>query len=106
MHSHTSGGRWFDFEARVWHTGVDDALSTGQQSFARGLVTRVRVQAKRVQRSDFGQSDGSGHIDIDLPQLAELPVPRHPNCKEVEAEASKHVIAEAQLCGMFARKMR
>ena len=36
--------------------------------------------------------------------VAELPVRRHPTCKEVEAEARKHTIAEAQLCGMFGRK--
>jgi hypothetical protein len=32
----------------------------------------ARVQAKRVQRTDFGESDALGHIDIDSPQLERL----------------------------------
>lgn len=37
-----------------------------------GRAIHARVQAKRVQRSEFGQPDDSGHIDIDLPQLDQL----------------------------------
>lgn len=41
--------------------------------FERGdRAIHARVQAKRVQRSEFGQPDHSGHIDIDLPQLTQL----------------------------------
>lgn len=32
----------------------------------------ARVQAKRVQRTEFGQEDGDGHVNIDLGQLDEL----------------------------------
>lgn len=35
--------------------------------------------------------------------VAELAVRRHPTCKEVEAEARKHLVAEAQLVGMYGR---
>ncbi|MCB9104128.1 MAG: hypothetical protein H6633_07765 [Anaerolineales bacterium] len=32
----------------------------------------ARVQAKRVQRTEFSQDDSHGHVDIDLPQLTQL----------------------------------
>jgi hypothetical protein len=37
-----------------------------------GGAIHARVQAKRVQRTDFGQADNRGHIDIDVPQLERL----------------------------------
>lgn len=41
--------------------------------FERGdRAIHARVQAKRVQRTAFGQADGKGHVDIDLPQLDQL----------------------------------
>ena len=36
--------------------------------------------------------------------VAELSVRHHATCKEVEAEARKHLIAETKLCGMYGRK--
>ncbi len=32
----------------------------------------ARVQAKRVQRTEFGQDDAGGHIDVDVSQLGDL----------------------------------
>lgn len=41
--------------------------------FERGdRAVHARVQAKRVQRTDFGQQDHDGHVDIDLRQLTQL----------------------------------
>ncbi len=41
--------------------------------FERGaLAIHARVQAKRVQRTAFGQADSDGHVDIDQPQLNQL----------------------------------
>jgi len=41
--------------------------------FERGdRSIHARVQAKRVQRTEFGQEDRNGHIDLDLPQLNTL----------------------------------
>jgi hypothetical protein len=37
-----------------------------------GGAIHARVQAKRVQRTEFGQADSDGHIDIDVPQLERL----------------------------------
>lgn len=37
-----------------------------------GRAIHARVQAKRVQRTAFGQADNLGHIDIDRPQLERL----------------------------------
>jgi hypothetical protein len=37
-----------------------------------GGAIHARVQAKRVQRTEFNQADGVGHVDIDLPQLDQL----------------------------------
>jgi hypothetical protein len=37
-----------------------------------GGAIHARVQAKRVQRTEFGQADDSGHVDLDMPQLAQL----------------------------------
>jgi hypothetical protein len=37
-----------------------------------GGAIHARVQAKRVQRTEFGQSDNLGHVDIDRPQLGQL----------------------------------
>jgi hypothetical protein len=41
--------------------------------FERGdCAVHARVQAKRVQRTEFGQPDSAGRVDIDLPQLTQL----------------------------------
>lgn len=41
--------------------------------FEKGdLAIHARVQAKRVQRRQFGQADNLGHIDINIPQLEQL----------------------------------
>lgn len=37
-----------------------------------GGAIHARVQAKRVQRTEFGQADSGGHVDIDMPQLERL----------------------------------
>ena len=37
-----------------------------------GGAIHARVQAKRVQRSEFGQPDNRGHVDLDMPQLDKL----------------------------------
>lgn|GEM_PF-1322495 len=37
-----------------------------------GRAIHARVQAKRVQRTEFGQADDRGFVDLDLPQLAQL----------------------------------
>ncbi|MBX3464252.1 MAG: hypothetical protein KF830_13860 [Planctomycetes bacterium] len=37
-----------------------------------GGAIHARVQAKRVQRTEFGQADPAGHVEIDLPQLDDL----------------------------------
>ncbi len=37
-----------------------------------GRAIHARVQAKRVQRTEFGQADPDGHVDIDRPQLDQL----------------------------------
>ena len=37
-----------------------------------GRAVHARVQAKRVQRTAFGQSDELGHVEIELPQLEQL----------------------------------
>lgn len=37
-----------------------------------GGAIHARVQAKRVQRTEFGQADERGRVDLDMPQLAQL----------------------------------
>lgn len=37
-----------------------------------GDAIHARVQAKRVQRTEFGQTDEHGHVDLDMPQLKKL----------------------------------
>lgn len=37
-----------------------------------GGAIHARVQAKRVQRTEFSQADDRGHVDLDMPQLARL----------------------------------
>lgn len=37
-----------------------------------GGAIHARVQAKRVQRTEFGQTDERGHVDLDMPQLEQL----------------------------------
>jgi hypothetical protein len=37
-----------------------------------GGAMHARVQAKRVQRTAFGQTDDRGHVDLDMQQLAQL----------------------------------
>lgn len=37
-----------------------------------GGAIHARVQAKRVQRTAFGQGDGNGHVDLDTQQLSQL----------------------------------
>jgi hypothetical protein len=37
-----------------------------------GRTIHARVQAKRVQRTEFSQPDESGHVDIDMSQLTQL----------------------------------
>ncbi|HEX9563665.1 MAG TPA: DUF6615 family protein [Gemmatimonadaceae bacterium] len=37
-----------------------------------GGAIHARVQAKRVQRTEFGQADDRGRVDLDMPQLAQL----------------------------------
>jgi len=37
-----------------------------------GGAIHARVQAKRVQRTEFGQTDDRGHVDLDMPQLTQL----------------------------------
>jgi len=44
----------------------------------------ARVQAKRVQRSTFGESDSLGHIDIDSPQLERLLQATHTAAQSID----------------------
>lgn len=37
-----------------------------------GRAIHARVQAKRVQRTEFGQTDDRGRVDLDMPQLEQL----------------------------------
>ncbi len=43
----------------------------------------ARVQAKRVQRTNFGEADDSGHVNIDLPQLKSLLQTTHADAQRI-----------------------
>lgn len=62
---------------------IDIELFTGPEESRNGAdwywyiekpngAIHARVQAKRVQRSEFGQNDSEGHINVDIAQLRNL----------------------------------
>lgn len=72
---------WPTSEARLNHVEItlftpSEEARTGADWYWRieraGLGLHALVQAKRVQRTGFGQPDHAGDIDLDLPQLTLL----------------------------------
>ncbi len=104
-----------DAPAGVWrHWAVFD-IPPYRVELVEGAGRPEGFEDFRHAVNDFGElgyggpcpphQHGVHHYHFKLLALdrAELPIRAHPSCKEVEEEATKHMLAEATLIGLYQR---
>jgi Raf kinase inhibitor-like YbhB/YbcL family protein len=100
-----------------WHHWAVFDIPPNRHALGAGLPASHETEDFKQAINDFRHSGYGGpcpppshgphryYFRLLALSVAELAVRRHPTCKDVEAEARRHVLAEAELCGMFGRKL-
>lgn len=97
-----------------YHWAVFD-IPGDVESLSAGFATEARVGSIRQAINDFKRTGYGGpcpprghgvhhyHFRLLAPSVAQLELPDPVECREVEREATKHLLGQAELIGTYAR---